>query len=84
MFRSGFYQDTRLAGVAFGPKGNTRNWSGRDMQLCYSLKSVESSPKREWEVRHKHWTMTDFMEVSSYLLQIHWTLASQLRRGLDL
>ena len=55
LYCSGFYQNTRLAGVGFGPKANTRNWSGRDMQLCYSLKSVEPSPSQEhwpWSIRH--------------------------------
>ena len=55
LYCSGFYQHTRLAGVESGPKAGTRNWSGRDMQLCYSLKSVEPSRSQAhwpWSIRH--------------------------------
>ncbi len=55
LYCSGFYQHTRLAGVELGTKADTRNWSGRDMQVCYSLKSVEPSPSQAhwpWSIRH--------------------------------
>lgn len=55
LYYSGFHQHTRLAGAEFGPKTDTRNWSGRDMQVCYSLKSVEPSPSQAhwpWSTRH--------------------------------
>ena len=52
---SGFYQRTCLAGVELGTKADTRKWSGRDLQVCYSLKSVEPSPSQihwPWSIRH--------------------------------
>ncbi|CAD6583127.1 MAG: hypothetical protein ASARMPRED_001238 [Alectoria sarmentosa] len=55
LYCSGFYQRTRLIGLELSTKADTRNWSGRDMQVCYSLKSVESSPSQEhwpWSIRH--------------------------------
>ena len=55
LYCSGFYQHTRLQGVEFAPKADIRNWSGRDMQVCYSLKSVEPSPSQAhwpWSIRH--------------------------------
>ena len=55
LYCSGFYQRTCLTGVRLGTKADTRKWSGRDMQVCYSLKSVESSPSQEhwpWSIRH--------------------------------
>lgn len=55
LYCSGFYQRTRLTGVELGTQTVARNWSGRDMQVCYSLKSVESSPSQAhwpWSIRH--------------------------------
>ena len=55
LYYSGFYQRTRLAGMELGTKADTRNWSGRDLQVCYSLKSVERSPSQghwPWSIRH--------------------------------
>ena len=55
LYYSGFSQRTRLTGVELGTKVDTRNWSGRDMQVCYSLKSVEPSPFQAhwpWSIRH--------------------------------
>ena len=55
LYCSGFYQHTRLAGVESGTKADTRNWSGRDMQVCYGLKSVEPSSSQAhwpWSIRH--------------------------------
>ena len=55
LYCSGFYQHTRLAGLEYGTKADVRNWSGRDMQICYSLKSVEPSPSQAhwpWSIRH--------------------------------
>lgn len=55
LYCSGFYQRTRLQGAELGTKADTRNWSGRDMQVCYSLKSVEPSPSQAhwpWSIRH--------------------------------
>ena len=55
LYCSGFYQRTCLAGVELGTKADTRKWSGRDLQVCYSLKSVEPSPSQRhwpWSIRH--------------------------------
>ena len=55
LFYSGFHQRTRLTMWEPSPKVPERNWSGRDLQLCYSLKSVEHSGSQAdwpWSIRH--------------------------------
>ena len=55
LFHSGFHQRTRLTSWELSPKVPERNWSGRDLQLCYSLKSVEHSGSQAdwpWSIRH--------------------------------
>ncbi|KAL9632499.1 MAG: hypothetical protein Q9164_005280 [Protoblastenia rupestris] len=52
---SGFKQQTRLAGIADGLRIPERGWSGCNLQICYSLKSVERSPTQTdwpWSIRH--------------------------------
>ncbi|KAL8909098.1 MAG: hypothetical protein Q9207_000432 [Kuettlingeria erythrocarpa] len=54
-FSNGFYQHTRLSDDARGLVVPERAWSGRDFQICYSLKSVERSEVQTdwpWSVRH--------------------------------
>lgn len=51
---SGFRHDTRLSGPERGIAIPTLGRSGRILQLCYSLRSVESSPNQEkwpWSIR---------------------------------
>lgn len=46
---SAFRQETSLAEFERGLRIPELGWSGLDIQLCYSLKSVEASPsQREW------------------------------------
>ena len=55
LYYSGFHQCTHLTGAEMGRRVDTRNWSGRDMQVCYCLKSVESSPSQEhwpWSIQN--------------------------------
>ena len=55
LYCSGFYQRTHLAGADLSIEEDSRNWSGHDMQVCYSLKSVEPSEFQEhwpWSIRH--------------------------------
>lgn len=50
----GFRHDTRLTGPEKGPAIPALGRSGRMLQLCYSLRSVESSPGQEkwpWSIR---------------------------------
>ena len=52
---SGFRQQTRLADPEQGLKVPELGWSGQDLQVCYSLKSVERSHSQEgwpWSIRH--------------------------------
>ena len=52
---SGFRQDTRLADAERGLSIPELGWSGRDIRLCYNLKSVErseSQPDWPWSIRH--------------------------------
>ena len=52
---SGFKQQTRLAGITDGLRIPERGWSGCNLQICYSLKSVERSPTQTdwpWSIRH--------------------------------
>lgn len=54
-FSNSFYQHTRLSDNARGLVVPERAWSGRDFQICYSLKSVERSEVQTdwpWSVRH--------------------------------
>ena len=51
---SAFRQRNRTCGTARGLKIQALGWSGRDIQLCYSLKSVEPSKSQEawpWSIR---------------------------------
>ena len=50
-----FRQRTRLEQAARGLQIRELGWSGRDIQICYNLKSVEHSPSqsdRPWSIRH--------------------------------
>lgn len=54
-FSNCFYQHTRLSNDAHGLHVPGRAWSGRDFQVCYSLKSVERSEVQTewpWSIRH--------------------------------
>ena len=51
---SGFRHDTRLSGCQQNLSIPELGWSGRDLQLCYNLKSVEpskSQSKWPWSIR---------------------------------
>lgn len=55
LYCSGFRQLTRLAKAEAGLCVPELGWSGRDLQLCYSLKSVEKSALQKdwpWSIRH--------------------------------
>ena len=55
LYCSGFRQRTRLIGPERGLVVTERNWSGCDLQVCYSLKSVERSGaylRWPWSIRH--------------------------------
>ena len=55
LYCSGFRQLTRLTKSEAGLCVPELGWSGRDLQLCYSLKSVEKSPLQKdwpWSIRH--------------------------------
>ena len=55
LYCSGFYQQTRLQGADLGTTAPLRNWSGCDLQVCYSLKSIERSQLQAhwpWSIRH--------------------------------
>lgn len=50
-----FRQRTRLWKTVQGLRIRELGWSGRDIQICYNLKSVEPSPSqsdRPWSIRH--------------------------------
>ena len=52
---SGFRQHTRLTDAECGLNIPELGWSGRDIRLCYNLKSVEpseSQPAWPWSIRH--------------------------------
>ena len=52
---SGFRQSTRLTDADRGLNVPELGWSGRDIRLCYNLKSVErseSQPDWPWSIRH--------------------------------
>ena len=52
---SGFRQSTRLTDADRGLTLPELGWSGRDIRLCYNLKSVErseSQPDWPWSIRH--------------------------------
>lgn len=52
---SGFHQCTRPSDSEPGLEDSSRSWRGADLQLCYSLQSVEPSPFQEdwpWSIRH--------------------------------
>ncbi len=52
---SAFRQSTRLADTDRGLNLPELGWSGRDLRLCYNLKSVErseSQPDWPWSIRH--------------------------------
>ena len=55
LYCSGFRQLTRLTNFEAGLCVPELGWSGRDLQLCYSLKSVEKSAFQKdwpWSIRH--------------------------------
>ena len=55
LYYSGFRQLTRLTKFDAGLCVPELGWSGRDLQLCYSLKSVEKSEVQKdwpWSIRH--------------------------------
>ena len=55
LYCSGFYHNTRLGQNSSNVIDKTRAWSGVDLQMCYTLKSVEPSPSQidwPWSVRH--------------------------------
>ena len=55
LYCSGFHQRTHLTGIQKSLEVPERNWSGRDLQVCYSLKSVEHSGAQRdwpWSIRH--------------------------------
>ena len=55
LFRSGFHHNTRLGEHSSNLTDQTRAWSGVDLQMCYTLKSVEPSPSQiewPWSIRH--------------------------------
>lgn len=54
-FSNSFYQHTRLSEHAYGLQIPERARSGRDFQVCYSLKSIERSEVQTdwpWSIRH--------------------------------
>ena len=55
LYCSGFRQSTRLTKFEAGLCVPELGWSGRDLRLCYSLKSVEKSALQKdwpWSIRH--------------------------------
>ena len=55
LYCSGFRQRTRLRSSDKGLSVPELGWSGRDLQVCYSLKSVERSDSQgdwPWSIRH--------------------------------
>ena len=55
LYCSGFHHNTRLGENSSKLIDGTRAWSGVDLQMCYTLKSVEPSPSQidwPWSVRH--------------------------------
>lgn len=55
LYYSGFRQRTRLTGVDVGLRVPELGWSGLDLQVCYSLKSIERSISQKdwpWSIRH--------------------------------
>lgn len=55
LYCSGFYHNTRLGENSSNLTDETRAWSGMDLQMCYTLKSVEPSPSQidwPWSIRH--------------------------------
>ena len=51
-FFSGFRQRSHLRSAQGGFDVPELGWSGRDMQMCYNLKSVERSDTNRWSVRN--------------------------------
>lgn len=55
LYCSGFHHNTRLGENSSNLTDETRSWSGADLQMCYTLKSVEPSPSQidwPWSIRH--------------------------------
>ena len=55
LYCSGFRQRTRLTKSEMGLKVPELGWSGQELQVCYSLKSVERSGSQRdwpWSIRH--------------------------------
>ena len=48
---SNFCQRTRLSGPCQPLKIPALSWSGRELQLCYNLRSVEQSGPSDWSIR---------------------------------
>lgn len=69
---TGFRQDTRLSNVEKSPPIASLGRSGRAIQLCYNLRSVEASPDQE------HWPWSIRSTATHHAFDLETGLASWL------
>ena len=65
LYCSGFREQTRLSCPATELEIKDIGWSGRGLQLCYSLKSVEKSTSQDWPWSIRHCALHHAFDVEN-------------------